>query len=516
MLLLCGASRTEAQPAGLGPAGLGANPDSALAQQVAAIPGTPIDLEEAVQLALQNATVVRDAAAVVEAARGAARRERGAFDPELFADYAWSKEHTPSSSPFLGSELDQRNSTAGARVQLGTGTEIEASLGTLRTETNSSFTTLNPAYQADGRITITQPLLKGLGPGTRSDLSAAEHDLEAARFQYENTVLVVRATVEELYWDLYALARDLAVERLIRDRAVRFLDETQKRARAGLVGPIQVANAQVFLAEEEQAVLDRQEQMDTISDRLATFLGRRPDPGVPRFRPTAEPPSSFQLAPQDTVVQLALRHNQGLRVVERHIESVRASARGAGWQALPDLDAFGSLGGNGLSGTPRDVVFGSDTVRTTLRKGGATDAWDQVFGRDFPTWELGVRFTLPIGLRADRGERDRLRAEVVRAEQELIAAQRSLEEDVRRRVRELENAERRVGAAQSGVSASIEQVRIGLLDFQAGRTTAFELVRLAADVASAQRRYSEALVRGAKAAAELRYLTAGRYPAARP
>ena len=62
--------------------------------------------------------------------------------------------------------------------------------------------------------------------------------------------------------------------------------------------------------------------------------------------------------------------------------------------------------------------------------------------------------------------------------------------------------------AREGVEASFEQVRIGLIEYDNGRTTAFEVVRLGADLASAQRRLSEALVRAATAAADLRYLTA--------
>ena len=58
------------------------------------------------------------------------------------------------------------------------------------------------------------------------------------------------------------------------------------------------------------------------------------------------------------------------------------------------------------------------------------------------------------------------------------------------------------GGRVDAADASLEQVRIGLLEFRAGRTTAFELVRLAGDVATAQQRYSSALVRAAKTAAD--------------
>ncbi|HZL84075.1 MAG TPA: hypothetical protein VFD07_01725, partial [Candidatus Krumholzibacteria bacterium] len=83
---------------------------------------------------------------------------------------------------------------------------------------------------------------------------------------------------------------------------------------------------------------------------------------------------------------------------------------------------------------------------------------------------------------------------------------------VRNRQRELDNAAPRVAAARRGVVAAIEQTRIGVLEYQNGRKTAFEVVRLADDVATAQQRYSQALVRAAKSAAALRLLTAGHFP----
>jgi outer membrane protein TolC len=195
------------------------------------------------------------------------------------------------------------------------------------------------------------------------------------------------------------------------------------------------------------------------------------------------------------------------------VEAVRVRERAARWDALPALDVFGSIGGSGLAGRGRTVVFGGDTLTTTLDTGFG-QSWAQVRDRDFPTWNAGIRVSLPIGLREGRGERDRLRGEVARARALHEAARRGLEEEVRAAHRELVNAERRRAAARSGVDASLEQVRIGLLEYNAGRTTAFELVRLGADLATAQQRLSQALVRTAKAAAELRRLTAGGYPPA--
>jgi outer membrane protein TolC len=175
---------------------------------------------------------------------------------------------------------------------------------------------------------------------------------------------------------------------------------------------------------------------------------------------------------------------------------------------LPRVDLTASLGGSGLAGTAQNVIFNGDTLRTTVG-GTFGDATRQALKRDFPSWSLGVEVSVPIGLRSGLGEQERLEAEVVIAEQRRIQVERILEEQVRASYRDLFHGKRRLQAAKEGVLAAQEQVRIGLIEFQNGRSTAFELVRLGADFAVAQQRYTQALVRSAKAAVNLKQLTSG-------
>jgi len=209
-------------------------------------------------------------------------------------------------------------------------------------------------------------------------------------------------------------------------------------------------------------------------------------------------------------VEKALQKNLTIQAAKADVESRRALSKAAFWEALPKVDLIGSLGANGLGGTPQEVIFNTDTLFTT-RGGTFGDALSQTLKREFPTWSVGVELSIPIGLRSGLGEQDRLDAEVLIAEQQEIQLTRILEEQVRTSYRELFNNKRRLTAAKEGVEAAQEQVRIGLIEFQNGRSTAFELVRLGADFAVAQQRYSQALVRSAKAAANLRQLTSGAY-----
>lgn len=486
-----------------------ANPDSALQAILEELEGTPLPLQQAVQHALTNATSVRRAEAAYLAARGAARRERGFYDPELFFSLNYLDQELPSASFFAGAPVlntQQTASRTGLRMNLPIGTELELALNTNRLKTNSQFAFLNPEHNSFGSFSLRQPLLGGFAASARKQLTSAERELEAEKARYDQQVLAVRSEVERAYWDLHAAERDYAVQRLTRDRAETFLRETEVRARTGLIGPSQVANAKTFLAEQELLLIELEEQFGRKSDQLASLIGLRPTTGVLRFIPADDPPSDFAVEPVEVLVERALQNNLDLQAAQKNVQAVRALASAAKWEALPNVDLVGSYGGTGLSGTPQDVIFGGDTLRTA-RSGSFGDALSQVSKLEFPSWSVGVEVSIPIGFRSGLGEKDRLEAQVLNAQQNHVEISRLLEEQVRAAHRELSHGKARLRAAQEGVAAAQEQVRIGLIEFQNGRATAFELVRLGEDSAVAQRRYSEALVRTAKAAATLRELT---------
>jgi len=490
-----------------------ATPDSALEAILSSIEGTNMSLSTAVEHALNNATSVRKAEAVYLAAAGSVRREAGFFDPELFFNLNYQDLEQPTASFFAGAPIlttTQTTSQGGLRLDLPIGTSLEASLSTISLRSNSQFAFLNPQHTAFGSLSIRQPLLGGFAASARKALTSAERGMQAMKARYDQEVLAIRSEVERSYWDLYAAERDYAVQALTRDRGEAFLKETELRAKAGLVGPNQTASARTFLAEQQLLLLEREEQLDRASDLLSSLIGARPPDGAERFVTIDEPPGDFPLEPADSLVKYALRNNLDLQAAREDVESLRALSHAAGWEALPSVDLVGSLGGSGLAGAAQDVIFGTDTLRSN-RAGTFSDALRQVGKREFPAWSIGVEVSVPIGFRSGLGETDRLEAEVIYAEQRVLEQARSLEERVRTSYRELVHGKRRLQAAREGVEAAQEQVRIGLIEYRNGRTTAFELVRLGADFAVTQQRYSQALVRTAKAAATLRQLTSGVY-----
>jgi len=489
-------------------------PDSALNIIISELEGTKLALSEALDLAMKNSTSIGKVEAIYMSTAGSLTRERGFFDPELYFNLYYHDLEIPTASYFSGADvLDTKETTSqtGLKLKLPIGTQLELAVNTFSLNTNSQFAFLNPEYNAFGSLSFRQPLLGGFTSTGRRELTRAELEHEAAKALYDQEVIAVTSEVEIAYWNLYTAERDFGVQKLVRDRAKEFLTETELREKAGIVGPSQVASAKTFLAEQELLLIDQEEALDSQSDRMAVLIGTRPESVSLRYKTTDHPPMDFPIESVDLLISYAFESNLQLQAVQKEIDAGNSLVDAAAWEVWPTLDIIGSLSSAGIGGDSQAVIFGSDTLRSTSG-GSFGNMLNQVVQREYPGWSVGLELSVPIGFRSDIGEKDRLEAVVFVVEQRYIELSRSIEESVRKAHRELTHGNMRLKAATDGVDAAQEQVRIGGIEFQNGRITAFELVRLGEDFAKAQRRYSEALVRTVNAVATLKQLTSGRYP----
>jgi outer membrane protein TolC len=266
-----------------------------------------------------------------------------------------------------------------------------------------------------------------------------------------------------------------------------------------------VSTARTFLAEQESALLEAYLRTTIASDFLGQVIGTRPAVGS-IFSCRDEPGDPAPVEPQDVVLARAYEANPTLNAARSDSAAAYHRAREAAWNAWPTLEAFGGYGASGLAGTGRQVVFGTDTLGTVYDTG-FNEAWRQVTNGDYPDWNVGLRLVMPIGWRAERGNREVQAANYDRAREALRASQLALETRVLAAHRESEIAVRDRETVRQLVAAAEEQARIALLEYQSGRTTAYDLVNQEADLASARLRETEVRVRIMRAATELRRLT---------
>jgi outer membrane protein TolC len=118
-----------------------------------------------------------------------------------------------------------------------------------RVDTNNQFSTLNPAFEVDGRFSLSQPLLRNAGRRVNTygiRVAALNSQISQARTKLE--IIRQLADADRAYWRLYAAQGALDVRLLQHQLAREQLETAQRRVRAGDAPEVDVTRAESGLA----------------------------------------------------------------------------------------------------------------------------------------------------------------------------------------------------------------------------------------------------------------------------
>ncbi len=384
--------------------------------------------------------------------------QRAGFDPVLQAGAsAQESRQAAAVSELDGSDQpisEGQNLRASVSKKTSLGTQLSLDGEASRSETDSSYARLNPAYDTELGLSIRQPLLKGAGAsvnllGVRlGEIAASRADL-ALRAK----VLDLLKDTEKTYWDLAYAQAALDVREAARLQAQRLVQETQARRQAGLVTDVDVVQAQAEEAgQQEQVLLARQEVLNA-GDRLLILLGRLkaddPAPAATEPLTSARLPESFSIkeslaAARDGQPEYL---SQQQAIQGRHLEV--DAARQNRW---PSLDLSGRAGYSGQAG---DLQEAADSMRR----------------HDGYRWQAGLELSAPWGFRE---ERSRLRKSYLGLAQEQLRMEQldqALIQQLRTAGRSFSIAEERLQAAAASRGLREEQAAMMRARYSAGAAT---------------------------------------------
>jgi outer membrane protein len=202
---------------------------------------------------------------------------------------------------------------------------------------------------------------------------------------------------------------------------------------------------------------------------------------VPSDRPSAEPVS----VDIEAAVRNALENRTDVVAARKGLERSDIALQYARNQLLPQLDLVARYGGSGAGGTElvRDQLGGS--VVGTI-PGGYSDALSEVFGRDFPTWTLGVNLSYSIPNRSAKANAAYARI----SKDQALASFRRLElqvaAEVRTAARSVESGFKRVAASQAARRLAAERLDAEEKKFAAGMSTNYFVTQAQRDLATAE------------------------------
>lgn len=466
----------------------------------------PISLPDAVKLALQNNNDIDSSRIGVQIQEFNLRAAQGAYDPVITSQGFYESRTTPTASTIGGAtngSVTQRNFTGAFGVRglsPWAGGSYSADFSSSRTTTTNQNATLNPQYPSLATLVYTQPLFRGRRyDNSRRTIEIAKKNLSLSDAQFRQRTVEVIAQVEQAYWDLAYALRNLQVQIDAVKQARIQLESNQRLVEKGVLAPIAITAANAQITTFEQGVYSAQERVTLAENNLKTLI--LPDRGNDIWTRALVPVSPIEVevprVPLEQAIASAMQNRQEVAQLKTSTEINKINERYFRDQTKPQVDLVGTYIANGLAGSavPRSTTPSALTLRvnelsalsnldplpvsTTTSTvpgnlvGGYFNSIGNLLQQDYPTYNIGVRITLPFGNREAKANLGRTLAEGTQIENTRAQLEQSIEADVRNSLQSLRSAEARLQAAAATRVSAEQLYESEQRQLRAGTSTVF-------------------------------------------
>ncbi len=470
-----------------------------------------LTLDEAITLALErNLSLVVDRYLEDEAELNV-RRAFGIYDFNATIDSLANSETSPSAS-ILAAEIQENqfkqvNLSVDRLVPIGGRGRLD--WNNSRSDSNSPFAALNPAFRVDMDVSWSQPLLRDFGrKATERNIRIARTSRAISRETFEAQVIAVIQLVEDAYWTLVEANEQFVVAEESLRLAKQLHEQNRIRVEVGTLAPLELVQSEAGVATRDEEIIRARGAIGDAEDRLRQLLNLVGDE-VWAAKIVAE--TEAEMAPIEVDLEQAIR----TALEKRHdLRSKRLSQgdleQDVGYfrnQKLPRLDLSLNYGYNGQGG---DVTVRDFVTREILFQapGDYGDALEQIRMGDFEGWTVALNAAFPIENTAARAQVALAEVNLERGRAELADQELAVITQVRRLARFVDTARQTRESAR--VSRQLEERNLEAEQkrYQNGLSTSFQVLQIQEDLTEARQREVNAIT-GYRKAVVLYYQATG-------
>jgi len=383
-------------------------------------------------------------------------------------------------------KTDQTDTRASVSQKITTGATVSLSSLLSRTGTNPLYSTPNPAYNSDLTLSISQPLLKGLGPAVnKASIERARIGVEKAGMDFKNQVLQVVYNVEAAYCNLCYAREQLKVKEHSLALANTLYDESKARWQSGVATELDVLQAEVGVSNARLSLLQASQAVKDREDGLLSLIGQF-ELGTPVG--SVQFPEDLPSNPNfDSSYRLARENQPGLLSAYALQKQYQIDTVVAKNGRLPSLNL--------------DAAMGYNTKERSLH-----DSLNELPGSEGRSWQVGLSLNVPWGLKAERA---RYRTALNTASQNqtrISQLEQNLMANVRNAVRTVLTNEESVVIASKASELSNRKYELEKARFSAGTSTARRVQEAQDDLENARSSELQAKVSLRNAISALRLL----------
>ena len=465
-------------------------------------------LEQAMERALETNLDIQTARLSPRMQAYSLQAARAAFMPTINGTYGYTNSvsqstrqleggaRTTSQTHRLNTSIDQALPWYGGNVGIG--------FNNSRASTSDVFTTVNPSYRATLSLDYTQPLLAGLRTDNqRTALQTQEIQGSVTELELESRVENITEQVRQAYWGLRAAIEQIEIQRQSLAQAQQLLADNQVRVRLGTMAQIQVIQAEAQVAAAEQSLLNAEVQWRNQELAFKSLLLSGADD--PLLYQTINPVDFPVLTDQEVDIQAAIERalsertdiqaaRQERRIAELELEVTENNR-------LPELNLNASYSLAGVGGTEyeRSGLGGAPVL---VNQGGYNDALHAIAGFDVPTWNLGVTFSYPLGMKSAKANLERARLQMDQRDLAIRAQELAIVTEVTNTGLAVRDTRLQLAAAPRSRELAEQSAAAEVTRFNAGAATNFEVTTAQDELTSARLSELRAIINHVNAIAE--------------
>jgi len=439
------------------------------------------------------------------------------FDPVVTGTLQEDHSSSTAISIFQGvppnTSLVQNTGTVNFSYQQGFhwGTNLTVGFNNQRQTTNSFFNSVSPALSSNFRMTLTQPLLQGLGlPANTRFIRISKNNRELSDVAFRLQVTTTVDQIENMYWDLVYAYENLRVKEESLAFSEKTLSDTQKQVEIGSLAPIESVRAQSTVAADQQALTVAKTNLQLQQLLMKNALSRTlhdPVLAAAEVIPTSTmaSPQGEEVRPVEDLVNEALHHRAELAESRIQLNSQEMSNQAVRSALLPSLNLFAYYGGAGIGGTQNPLNECSNPP-TELQNifGCATDSGgpsglDKTFPRtpigatlrqlvnsSNPDKGVGLQLNIPIRNRAAQSAQIRSELEYRQLQMLLQQTENRVSIEVRNAQFGVEQNRASVASAQAAVDYARQSLDAEQKKYQFGTSTTTAVLQNRSALATAE------------------------------
>jgi len=281
--------------------------------------------------------------------------------------------------------------------------------------------------------------------------------------------------------------------------AQKLYDDNKKQVEIGTLAPIEVVRAEAQLATAQQALVAAQSAVLQLEAVLKSALSRnglaRPEILGAHVIPT-DPiriPETEAIQPVQDLVSRALENRPDIAQSRIQLDNAGIILTGTRNALLPTLSLVGDMRSNALIGSQNTVEGVSATtgllqvppIADPFFVGGYGGALAQLFGRNFPTYSIGLNLTIPLRNRAAQAN---MATASVNLRQNQLLLQRQINQirvDVQNAITAVNQARTQYEAAVKGRVLQEQTLDADQKKLALGATTVYQVIQDQRDLTTA-------------------------------